>query len=146
MTVAFESEISNASCGCRAGQNHPNPTGESDTHEPHHHPHSRHRPWLSRPRCSHSPLQAQCRRGYSLLAEGTTDDDGRIRDLLDPGSLEAATYRMLFSTGAYFEAQGIDPFYPEAQITFVVHHPEQHYHIPLLLSPYGYSAYRGSGL
>ena len=82
--------------------------------------------------------------GYSLLAEGVTDADGRIRDLLAPGSLEAATYRMLFSTGPYFEAQGIDPFYPEAQITFAVHHPEQHYHIPLLLSPYGYSTYRGS--
>ena len=81
---------------------------------------------------------------YTLLAEGVTDDDGRIKDLLSPGELTACTYRMLFSTGAYFESQGIDPFYPEAQITFVVHHPEQHYHIPLLLSPYGYSTYRGS--
>ena len=88
--------------------------------------------------------QLQADGGYTLLAEGVTDDDGRITDLLEAGSLESATYRMLFSTGSYFKSQGIDPFYPEAQITFVVHHPEQHYHIPLLLSPYGYSTYRGS--
>ena len=82
--------------------------------------------------------------GYTLLADGVTDDDGRIKDLLEPGGLTVGTYRMLFKTGDYFEKQGIAPFYPEALITFVVYTPEQHYHIPLLLSPSGYSTYRGS--
>jgi len=80
---------------------------------------------------------------FVLLAEGRTDDDGRIRDLL-AGSIEPGVYRMRFETQEYHERLGIQGFYPEAVITFVIHNTEQHYHIPLLLSPFAYSTYRGS--
>ena len=77
-------------------------------------------------------------------AAGTrTDDDGRIRDLLS-GTLEKGIYRMRFETQAYHQRLGIQGFYPEAVITFIVDNPSQHYHIPLLLSPFAYSTYRGS--
>jgi 5-hydroxyisourate hydrolase len=51
---------------------------------------------------------------------------------------------MLFETGPYFEQQGTAYFYPEIEVRFLLNHTEQHYHIPLLLSPFGYSTYRGS--
>jgi 5-hydroxyisourate hydrolase len=78
------------------------------------------------------------------IARGVTDDDGRISDLLAPGSLRTATYRMTFDTGAYFEATGQRGFYPEVGVVFVVDEPTAHHHVPLLLSPFGYSTYRGS--
>ena len=80
---------------------------------------------------------------FVLLAEGRTDDDGRIRDLLS-GTLKKGVYRMRFETQAYHQRLGIQGFYPEAVITFIVDNPSQHYHIPLLLSPFAYSTYRGS--
>jgi 5-hydroxyisourate hydrolase len=84
-------------------------------------------------------------RGWVTLSERTTDADGRVRDLLTDGSkLDAGTYRLTFGTGAYFEAQGQTTFFPEASIVFEVREPSQHHHVPLLLSPYGYSTYRGS--
>jgi 5-hydroxyisourate hydrolase len=84
-------------------------------------------------------------RGWVMLAERTTDVDGRARDLLADGSkLDAGTYRITFGTGAYFAAQGQATFFPEAIIVFEVREPMQHYHVPLLLSPFGYSTYRGS--
>jgi 5-hydroxyisourate hydrolase len=80
-----------------------------------------------------------------VLARGTTDADGRLRDLLAPGApLAAGTYRLVFHTGAYFRAQGVDGFYPEVPVLFQVRDGEAHYHVPLLLSPFGYSTYRGS--
>ena len=78
------------------------------------------------------------------LASGITNDDGRITDLLEEGSLRAGVYQMCFETGAYHLALGVEGFYPEATIAFTVKDPTQHYHIPLLISPYGYSTYRGS--
>ena len=81
---------------------------------------------------------------FQLLAEGRTDDDGRIKDLLEAGTLEVGTYQMRFDTGAYHASLGISGFYPEAVITFTVNAPSEHYHIPLLLSPFAYSTYRGS--
>ena len=81
---------------------------------------------------------------FQLLAEGRTDDDGRITDLLEPGTLKVGTYQMRFDTGAYHANLGIQGFYPEAVITFIVNAPSEHYHIPLLLSPFAYSTYRGS--
>ncbi|MBW3671132.1 MAG: hydroxyisourate hydrolase [Acidobacteria bacterium] len=78
------------------------------------------------------------------LASGTTNDDGRIADLLAPGSLEASTYRVTFETGPYFEAAGRPVFYPEVSVVFTIRETTQHYHVPLLLSPFGYSTYRGS--
>lgn len=81
---------------------------------------------------------------WHTLARAVTNDDGRVLDLLAPGALEARRYRITFATGAYFEAQGAPVFYPLVTVTFEVRAPEEHHHIPLLLSPFGYSTYRGS--
>ncbi|MCA9238346.1 MAG: 2-oxo-4-hydroxy-4-carboxy-5-ureidoimidazoline decarboxylase [Planctomycetales bacterium] len=78
------------------------------------------------------------------LAHGVTNHDGRIPDLLPPDSLVKGRYRMTFATGAYFAAQGVDHFYPQVTVEFEIDHPGEHYHVPLLLSPFGYSTYRGS--
>ena len=74
---------------------------------------------------------------------GTTDADGRARELLR-APLEAACYRLTFDTAAYFAAQGVETFYPWVIIVFEVRNSGQHHHVPLLLSPFGYSTYRGS--
>jgi 5-hydroxyisourate hydrolase len=77
--------------------------------------------------------------------EGVTDIDGRARQLLpEDFALTAGTYRLTFATGAYFAAQKIETFYREVVIIFSLSDPAQHYHVPLLLSPFGYSTYRGS--
>jgi len=78
-------------------------------------------------------------RGHQVVYSGTTDPDGRAR-LLAPGDVEEGTYRLTFETGAYNPSG----FYPEATIVFHVSDVAQHYHVPLLLSPFGYSTYRGS--
>jgi 5-hydroxyisourate hydrolase len=84
-------------------------------------------------------------RGWVTLAERATDADGRVRDLLAEGArVDAGTYRLTFGTGAYFAAQARETFFPEASIVFEVRDPSQHHHVPLLLSPFGYSTYRGS--
>jgi 5-hydroxyisourate hydrolase len=80
---------------------------------------------------------------WSVLGRGVTDADGRSRDLL-PGPLEAGTFRLTFETGAYFAAQGKTGFYPTVSIAFQIVDASQHHHVPLLLSPFGYSTYRGS--
>jgi 5-hydroxyisourate hydrolase len=83
--------------------------------------------------------------GMETISGGITDGDGRIRELLPNGEmLEPGTYRLSFDTGAYFTATGVEGFYPEVSIVFAVREGETHYHVPLLLSPYGYSTYRGS--
>jgi len=79
----------------------------------------------------------------SVLAKARTDEDGRVADL-GPGDLAAGAYRLVFDTAAYFEATGQRGFYPEVAVTFTVADPAQHHHVPVLLSPYGYSTYRGS--
>jgi 5-hydroxyisourate hydrolase len=81
---------------------------------------------------------------WRQVARGVTDGDGRITDLCAPGSLEAATYRLTFDTGAYFTATGRQGFYPYVAVVFSVGAKDEHYHVPLLLNPYGYSTYRGS--
>jgi 5-hydroxyisourate hydrolase len=83
---------------------------------------------------------------WKELAKGETGADGRIESLLTPGSkAEPGIYRMSFDTHDYFRSQGIaTPFYPLVTISFQLVHPSEHYHIPLLLSPYGYSTYRGT--
>ena len=78
------------------------------------------------------------------LARGITDHDGRVRDLLPPASLHLGAYRLTFETGAYFDLAGRTTFYPRVEITFHVRDTSEHHHVPLLLSPYGYSTYRGS--
>jgi 5-hydroxyisourate hydrolase len=76
------------------------------------------------------------------LATGVTDKDGRVGDL-GPERLEPGIYRLRFHTGAYFAATGTSTFYPEVSISFEVT-DDEHYHVPLLLSPFGFSTYRGS--
>jgi 5-hydroxyisourate hydrolase len=82
---------------------------------------------------------------WQPVGRGTTDDDGRLRTLVPAGTpLREGVYRITFDTGSYFRALGIAGFYPEAAIVFHVRSAGEHYHVPLLLSPYGYSTYRGS--
>ncbi|MCB9523844.1 MAG: hydroxyisourate hydrolase [Myxococcales bacterium] len=81
---------------------------------------------------------------WRKLAQGETNADGRITDLLPPGGLTAGFYRMTFMTAAYFLAQEVETFYPVVQVAFQVTRPEEHHHVPLLISPFGYSTYRGS--
>lgn len=81
---------------------------------------------------------------FTSLRHGLTDADGRVKDLVLAGDLTAGTYRLTFDTGRYFTDLGVEGFYPEAAIVFVVRDAEAHYHVPLLLSPFGYSTYRGS--
>ena len=79
------------------------------------------------------------------LAHGQTNDDGRIMNLLPADfQLVAGVYQMTFDTGSYFNQHATQNFYPFVSIAFEITHPEQHYHVPLLLSPFGYSTYRGS--
>lgn len=78
------------------------------------------------------------------MAEGHTNADGRITDMLEPGSLTTGTYKMFFAIADYNSKQGVEGFYPYAEIVFVVSDTAMHHHIPLLLSPFGYSTYRGS--
>ena len=74
-------------------------------------------------------------RDWELVNRGVTDADGRLRTLTEGKQLERATYRLTFKT---------EGFFPEVVISFRVDDPAQHYHVPLLLSPFGYSTYRGS--
>lgn len=83
--------------------------------------------------------------GWRVVGRGATDADGRLRDLLPAGSeLSAGDYRLTFDAGAYFAALGAEGFYTEVAVSFVVRDAASHYHVPLLLSPYGYTTYRGS--
>jgi len=79
-----------------------------------------------------------------ILGEGITDSDGRVVDLLPKEQLlESGNYAMVFETKAYFDSLGLKAFYPEVKIQFQTF-DQTHYHIPLLLNPFGYSTYRGS--
>ncbi|MDR6867762.1 5-hydroxyisourate hydrolase [Microbacterium resistens] len=90
------------------------------------------------------PVQLFAQEGeqWQVIAEAVTDADGRAKQL-GPEALPAGTYRLRFDTGAYFAERGIPTFYPEALLTFVID-DARHYHVPLLLSPFAYSTYRGS--
>jgi 5-hydroxyisourate hydrolase len=82
------------------------------------------------------PITLEILRGeWQVIGRGVTDVDGRLRTLTEGVVLERATYRLTFKT---------DGFFPEVAIQFRVDDPAQHYHVPLLLSPFGYSTYRGS--
>ena len=73
---------------------------------------------------------------WEHIGHGITDSDGRLRTLTDTFEMRAAVYRITFVTKT--------PFFPYVSIVFRIEDPAQHYHVPLLLSPYGYSTYRGS--
>lgn len=80
----------------------------------------------------------------SFLAEGVTNMDGRVANLLaDDKILEAGHYKLIFDTAGYFGKLNIKCFYPSVEITFEIT-DATHYHVPLLLNPFGYSTYRGS--
>jgi 5-hydroxyisourate hydrolase len=81
--------------------------------------------------------------GWKPLGEAVTDDDGRARDLA-PDGLGPGVHRLVFATGDYFAATGQTGFYPEVPVVFEVTDPDRHYHVPLLLSPFAFSTYRGS--
>lgn len=82
---------------------------------------------------------------WEPVAKGTTNADGRVGDLLPDSPRPAAgIYRMSFDTAAYFRQRKLEGFYPCVEVVFELTKPEEHHHIPLLLSPFGYSTYRGS--
>jgi 5-hydroxyisourate hydrolase len=86
------------------------------------------------------------RRGkeWAPVASETTDARGRINSFGDQLELEAGVYRLTFEVGAYQSEHGVSPFFPEVQIAFDVRDERAHYHVPLVISPFGYSTYRGS--
>ncbi|MFM2358929.1 MAG: hypothetical protein RLY16_922 [Bacteroidota bacterium] len=89
-------------------------------------------------------LHEQLENGWQQIANGITNADGRIAGLLPAGEvLPIGVYKMIFETKSYFEAKAIESFYPVVEIIFHLKTSE-HYHIPLLLNPFGYSTYRGS--
>jgi 5-hydroxyisourate hydrolase len=90
-------------------------------------------------------LELESGGSWKEIGRGTTDADGRVKDLLADGfDLQKGTYRLTFDTSLYFSVQNAESFYPRVTIVFIVREASQHYHVPLLLSPYGYSTYRGS--
>ena len=90
-------------------------------------------------------LEVEAAGGWELVAKATTDKDGRVSDLVpEEMILAAGVYRLIFDTARYFAALGVEGFYPEVTIVFKLRDPSQHYHVPLLLSPFGYSTYRGT--
>jgi 5-hydroxyisourate hydrolase len=93
------------------------------------------------------PVRLEVERAGALveLARAATNADGRVAQLLPEGTpLAAGTYRLTFDTAAYHDRQGAEGFYPHVTIVFTVRDAAQHHHVPLLLSPFGYSTYRGS--
>ena len=88
----------------------------------------------------------ECRHAdqWTVVAKGVTDKDGRLNNLLAEGHhADPGTYRLTFDTGSYFKNAGTKSFYPKINVEFEIT-DKSHYHVPLLLSPYGYSTYRGS--
>lgn len=83
------------------------------------------------------------RDNWHVAGRGVTDPDGRLSTLLT-AEPAPGTYRLVFDTRGYFEGQGTSAFYPHVAVTFTVEEGDGHYHVPLLLSPFGYSTYRGS--
>ncbi|HEU5239681.1 MAG TPA: hydroxyisourate hydrolase [Pyrinomonadaceae bacterium] len=90
-------------------------------------------------------LEIEAEGGWKLIGKGTTNADGRITDLVPSQiAIAAGMYRLVFDTDKYFSDQQTESFYPQVTIIFRLADAAQHYHVPLLLSPFGYSTYRGS--
>ncbi len=82
---------------------------------------------------------------WSPIGRGVTDENGRLTTLTEGRTMQTGTYRLTFDTGTYHRDQGFSsPFFPEVKITFNVRDVTEHFHVPLLLSPYGYTTYRGT--
>ena len=93
------------------------------------------------------PVQLQRQNGAAWIDvfKTVTDKDGRVASLLPPAAVPAAGgYRLIFDVGDYFRSRGVESFYNKVSIDFIVRDTAAHYHVPLLVSPYGYSTYRGS--
>lgn len=90
-------------------------------------------------------LEREVRGAWISAGGGSTDADGRVKALLSADQKPSAgIYRLSFDVGPYFEGIQTESFYPSVHIVFRIMAPDQHYHVPLLLNPYGYSTYRGS--
>jgi 5-hydroxyisourate hydrolase len=79
--------------------------------------------------------------GWQQVSAQATNEDGRIGSL---GEVSTGQHRITFDTGGYFGARGVETFYPQVTVTFEVTDPDRNHHVPLLLSPFAYSTYRGS--
>ena len=92
------------------------------------------------------PVKLAFKRGeeWEEVGSGETDDDGRLGTLTEGRELEIGTWAITFDTDAYFRHHGVEGFYPEVTITFEIRVASEHYHVPLLLNPFGFSTYRGS--
>jgi 5-hydroxyisourate hydrolase len=88
-------------------------------------------------------LQRVAGTGAAGVGSGLTDADGRVRDI-GPERLPPGVYRLVFAVAGYFASQRAVAFFPEVAVTFTVDAEAPHYHVPLLLSPFGYTTYRGS--
>ena len=100
---------------------------------------------LGKPGVGLNVMLAQDRPRLERTGRGRSDDAGRIDRLLEPGTtLKEGIYRITFETGEYFGRRKVATFYPEVQVIFDVREPDAHYHLPLILSPHGYTTYRGN--
>jgi 5-hydroxyisourate hydrolase len=92
-----------------------------------------------------SGVRIRLQRGDEVVGTGVTDNDGRVRDLLPEGQrLGMGLHTLVFEVGEYFSSHEREAFYERIAIEFVVSSESDHHHVPLLLSPFGYSTYRGS--
>jgi 5-hydroxyisourate hydrolase len=82
--------------------------------------------------------------GGAVLGSGTTDADGRVKDIAGAAKLTPGEYSLTFSVADYFRNSSRQSFYSDVVVTFIVWEGNAHYHVPLLISPFGYSTYRGS--
>jgi 5-hydroxyisourate hydrolase len=89
-------------------------------------------------------IRVTLEREGAAIGSGVTDDDGRVKDLQTNGRLAVGRYRLRFYVDEYFSRRGLDTFYTEVAVSFRIREGDEHYHVPLLLSPFGYSTYRGS--
>src|SRR6185436_14577110 len=82
---------------------------------------------------------------WTTLSNAWTDQDGRVKPFfLVSEPIQSGTYRLVFDTESYFSGLEVDSFFPQVSIVFRIDDTAQHYHVPLLISPFGYSTYRGS--
>jgi 5-hydroxyisourate hydrolase len=88
-------------------------------------------------------LREQPEGGLVMIKTGVTDDDGRLKGLVD-GQPAPGVYAIRFAVADYFARNGVESFYPSVEVRFIVKSAMEHYHVPLLLNPFGYSTYRGS--
>jgi len=89
--------------------------------------------------------KVDAQREWHVVGRGITDEDGRLRNLMNSSdTLVPGVYRLAFDTATYFDLRQVSTFYPVVVVTFSVVEGETHYHVPLLLSPFGYTTYRGS--